>query len=575
MIATAGALLRVARWARPGRRRLWLSMLMGVLAAAAGIGLLTTSGYLISAAALGPPILTLTVAIVGVRAFAVGRSASRYVERLLSHDVALRVLATTRRRFYERLVPLVPGGIPRMRAGDLLSRAIGDVDALQHLYVRALGPPVVAVAVCAMSAGVAWAMLPAAGMVLAFVLGVSALVLPLWAGAAGRRTGRHQAPARGLLAAEVLEAVRFAPELTAYGLEGERIARVASADRRLALTSRSDAAIGAASAGVLSALAGSAAAAILVVGAPAVADGRLDGVLLAALALLAIASVDALAPLPAAAQHLVATATAARRLEEITGRPPPVRDPEHPSPVGRHPAVALEGARLRYDDGPWVLDGVDLRLDPGARIAIVGASGAGKSTIADVLVRFRDLDGGRATIDGVNVRDLGQDDVRHAVRLCEQDAHLFAASIRDNVRIGDPAAGEAHVMRALERAGLGDWVAAIPEGLDTQVGEAGAQLSGGQRSRIALARALLSEAPVLILDEPTAHLDAESTRAFVDDLMSAAEGGSVVVITHSPVGLERFDEVLLLEAGRVVARGRHEQLLDDGRYRALLQIGRR
>jgi ATP-binding cassette, subfamily C, bacterial CydC len=568
----AGALVRAARAAAPGRRRLWLSIAMGVVAAGAGLGLLATSGYLISAAALGPPILTLTVAIVGVRTFAIGRSASRYLERLLSHDVALRVLATTRGRFYEKLVPLVPAGIPRLRRGDLLSRATADVDALQHLYVRALGPPAVAAAVCALATGVAWAMLPAAGAVLGVVLGVSALLLPLWAGLAGRRAGRRQAPARAALMSEILEAVGFAPELTAYGLEDDRIGRVADADRLQARTSRSDALIGATSSGLLSALGGAAAAAVLVVGVPAVADGRLDGVLLAALALLAIAAVDALAPLPAAAQHLVATATAALRLEEVAEIPPPVRDPDHPRPVGRHPALALEGARVRYGDGPWVLDGVDLRLEPGRRIAIVGASGAGKSTIADVLVRFRDPDAGRATIDGTDLRDVRQEDLRHVVRLCEQDAHLFAADVRDNVRIGDPSASEERIVDALVRAGLGDWIATLPGGLDTPVGESGMQLSGGQRSRVALARSLLSGAPVLILDEPTAHLDPASARAFIDDLMSAAQEGGVLLITHSPVGLDRFDEVLLLESGRTATRGQHEELLADARYRALMQV---
>ncbi len=573
MRAGAGALLRATRLAAPGRGRLWLSLAMGVLAAGAGIGLLALSGYLISAAALGPPILTLTVAIVGVRAFAILRSGARYAERLTSHDVALRVLAGTRRRLYDRLVPLVPGGLPRMRAGDLLSRAVNDVDALQHLYVRALGPPVVAVVVCALATVTAWLMLPVAGVALALVLGASALALPLMAGLAGRRAGRRQAPARATLTAEVLETVQFASELTAYGLEDERIARVARADARLARTSRSDAAIGATSTGVLAALAGIAAAVVLTVASPAVSDGAMDGVLLAALALLAIAAVDALAPLPSAAQHLGATATAMERLEEITELPAPVVDPADPVKVGPLPALALSAARLRYTpDGPWVLDGVDLRLDPGRRVAVVGPSGAGKSTIANVLVRFRDLDDGRATIDGVNIRRHAQDDVRRSVRLCEQDAHLFATSIRANVRIGDPAADDARIVAALERAGLGDWLAGLPEGLDTPVGEAGAQVSGGQRSRIALARALVSDAPVLILDEPTAHLDPASTRAFIDDLVTGAGSGAVMLITHSPIGLEAFDEVVLLDRGRVAARGRHADLLADPRYRALLGL---
>jgi ABC-type multidrug transport system fused ATPase/permease subunit len=175
-------------------------------------------------------------------------------------------------------------------------------------------------------------------------------------------------------------------------------------------------------------------------------------------------------------------------------------------------------------------------------------------------------------IDGTDVRRHAQADVRRAVRLCEQDAHLFTAGIRENVLIGDPAAGDARVVGALERAGLGGWLAALPAGLDTPVGEAGAQVSGGQRSRIALARALVSRAPVLILDEPTAHLDAASTRAFVGDLVAGGGGEAVLLITHSPIGLEAFDEVVLLEAGRVAARGRHEELLRDERYRALLGV---
>jgi thiol reductant ABC exporter CydC subunit len=574
-MSAAGPLVRAVRLARPDRGRLALSLLMGGVAVAAAIGLLATSGYLISRAALGPPILTLTAAIVAVRAFAIGRSASRYAERLLSHDVALRVLARVRRRVYDRLVPLVPGGIPSMRDGDVLSRAVGDVDAMQDLYVRALGPPAVAVAVCAGAAGVAWAILPAAGLALALVLGAAGVALPLMAWLAGRRAARRQGAERAELTTEIVEALRMAPDLTAYGLEEPRVRRVAAADRRLARTARSDASVAAASAGLVAALSGAAAALVLAVAVPAVAAGRLDGVMLAALALLAVASVEALAPLPAAARSLAATAAAAGRIEAITERPPPVGDPARPLPVPARPALALEGARLRYaPDGPWVLDGVDLRLDPGRRVALVGPSGSGKSTIASALVRFRDLDGGRATMDGADLSRYAQDDVRRVVRLCAQDAHLFAGSLRDNVRIGRPEADDDAVAGALRRSGLGDWLASLPAGLDTQVGEAGSFVSGGQRSRIALARGLVSGAPTLILDEPTAHLDPLAAEAFVADLLAAAGGTSILLITHSPIGLAAFDEVLLLESGRIAERGGHEELRGSSdRYRTLMGLG--
>ncbi|MGD9694444.1 MAG: thiol reductant ABC exporter subunit CydC [Thermoleophilia bacterium] len=571
---SAGALARAARLAAPGRGRLALALVAGVLAVGSAIALLATSGYLISRAAQGPPILTLTVAIVAVRACAIGRALFRYVERLSSHDVALRVLAGMRRRLYERLVPLVPGGIPAMRPGDLLSRLVADVDAMQDLFVRVLGPPVVAVVVCAGASGVAWAILPQAGLVLAVVLLGSAVALTAAAATSGRRAARRQAGARAALTAEIVEDVRLAPDLAAYGLEDERVDRVRALDADLARTARADAAAGATTTGALAALAGLAAAAVLWVGIPAVADGRLDGVLLAALALLALASVEALAPLPAAAQRLRAMATAAGRLEEVSRRRPPVADPAEPLPVPARPALALEGARLRWsEDGPWVLDGVDLRLDPGRRAAVVGRSGAGKSTVASVLARFRDLDGGRALLDGRDLSRYAQDDLRRAVRLCDQDAHLFAASIRDNVRIGRTGAEDGEVLDALRRAGLGDWVAGLPDGLDTQVGEDGAEVSGGQRSRIALARTLVSRAPVLVLDEPTAHLDPAGTGAFVRDLLDGAGDDSVLLITHSPIGLDRFDEVIVLHDGRIADRGTHAELVArSDLYRELMAL---
>jgi ABC-type multidrug transport system fused ATPase/permease subunit len=230
-----------------------------------------------------------------------------------------------------------------------------------------------------------------------------------------------------------------------------------------------------------------------------------------------------------------------------------VRDPVRPRPLGESGVLRLEEARLRYDErGPWVLDGVSLELRPGRKTALVGPSGAGKTTIANVLVRFQELDGGRATLNGRDLGEYAQDDVRRLIALSAQDAHLFSTSIRENVRFARPGASDEQIAAALRRAGVWDWVSSLPEGLDTYAGETGDQVSGGQRRRIALARAFLSGAPLLVLDEPTAHLDRKTAEAVMNDLLSTSGGAGLLVITHDELMLDRFDEVLRLENGRIV-----------------------
>jgi ATP-binding cassette, subfamily C, bacterial CydC len=572
MTATHAALTRVAALARPHRRRLALSVALGITAIGAGVGLLATSGYLVSKAALHPAILSLTVAIVGVRFFGVTRALARYLERLVSHDVAFRVLADIRVRFYERLVPLAPSGLERRAGGDLLSRFVADVDSLQHLYLRALAPPAVAVGVSVGAVAVAWWLHPAAALVLAAGLLVGGLVVPLVSALAGRATGRRQAPARADLTGEMVELLDGAAEIVVYGEQDARVARVEHADGRLVSLARRDAVLGGLTGGLSVLLSGVTVALVICVSVPAVRDGTLDGVVLAALALLTLGAFEAVVALPAAAQHLGQAAKAAARLEELADVEPPASEPALPraAPAGTH--LKLEGARARYrDDGPWVLDGVDLELSLGRRVALVGASGSGKTTIAHALVRFRDLDGGRALLDGHNLREYSQADVRAVVCLAGQESHLFASTIRENIRLARPSASDAEIAAALQRAGAWEWVCSLPDGLDTDVGQDGARVSGGQRQRIALARALLSEARILVLDEPTAHLDEESASAFVADLFASAGDLGLLMITHRVAELEDFDEIVVLEHARVAQRGTHAQLARrPGLYRELL-----
>jgi thiol reductant ABC exporter CydC subunit len=545
-------LVGAALLARSYLPQLRASIALGAGAVAAAVALLATSGYLISRAAERPAMLTLLVTIVAVRVFGMARAGLRYGERLVSHDLAFRVLAGLRVRFYERLVAALPGSGRRGR-GDLLSRFVADVESLQHLYLRGLTPPLVAVVVMAVAIAAAWWLLPAAALVLGAGLLIGAIGVPLLVGALARAAARRQAAARAELTAELVEVIDGAAELAANGRESDRAARVAAGDARLVRLQRRDAVAAGVATGTGTLLANGTAVAVAAVTVPAVAAGTLDGVLLAALVLLALASFEAVAPLSDAARHLGTSARAAERLQEVTTARDLVPDPAIPRSLPTSGDLVLEDVRIRYDqDGPWVLDGVSLRLAPGRRVALVGASGAGKTTLASLLVRFRDPDGGKVTLGGTDLRELAQREVRQAVRLAGQDAYLFTATIAANVRLARPEASDAEVEAALGQAGLGAWIASLPEGIATPVGRGGSQVSGGQRQRIALARVLLSPARFLICDEPAAHLDPAGARALLKHLGRLPEERGVLVISHTLAGLEDFDEILTLDEGRII-----------------------
>jgi ATP-binding cassette, subfamily C, bacterial CydC len=531
--------------------RVALSAVVSALAVGFGVSLITTAGYLISRAAEQPPILSLTMTIVAVRFFALARPLARYLERLVSHDDALRALGRIRARFYERIEPLAPAQLEGYRRGELLGRMVGDVDSLQGVYLRGLVPPLVALAVGAASVGVTAAVLPAAAAILSVGLVLAGLVVPLLAGAVNRAAGRRQAPARAELTAELVEVLRGAPELVVYGREEETLARVRSRSRELARLGRRDA-LAAGLASALSILiAGLTVAGVLAVAVSAHATDTLDRVLVAALALLALASFESVAPLQETARELSSTLAAGRRVLELMDREPAVQDPAEPlpPPSGRA-TVALEQVTARYAPRePPALNGFDLRLDPGRRIALVGSSGAGKTTVTNLLLRFLDPEVGRVTLAGRDVRDLGQRDVRATFALAGQNAYVFGSTIRANLSLARPSATDDELWDVLRRARLADWVSSLPDGLETLVGEEGTQLSGGQRQRLTLARALLSDAPVLLLDEPTAHLDPETADALVRDVFAAADGRSVLLITHRPEGLDLADEIVTLDGG--------------------------
>ena len=545
MIATVRRLAALGAVRRP---RLALAALLGALTILFGVGLMATAGYLISRAAERPAVLSLTVAIVGVRFFALTRPVTRYLERLASHDVALRSLGNARARVYERIAPLAPAQLQDRRHGDLLARLVADVDSLQNLYLRGLLPPVVAVAAGAGAVGVVAAILPGAALVLATGLLVAGIAVPVGAAAIAARSSRQQAAARGALGSELVETLAGGEELVLYGRRDDRLERLRVVDGTLVRVARRAAAADGTGDGLRLLVTGLTVAGVLAVAVSAHAAGGLDRVLIALLALAALAAFEAMQPLPEALRQLRVTVAAGERLLELVDQKPAVVDSAEPLPAPQAPfTIELEDVSVRYAPGERLaLDDLSLRLDPGRRIALLGRSGSGKTTVANLLLRFVDPESGRVTLAGHDLREYRLEDVRRAVTVSGQDAHLFSTTIRANLCLARPDATDAQLEAALRSARILDWVQSLPDGLDTHVGERGRELSGGQRQRVTLARALLTDAQVLVLDEPTAHLDPPTAQRLVEDVFAAAGERCVLLITHRPEGLDLVDELVAL-----------------------------
>ncbi|MBC2865841.1 thiol reductant ABC exporter subunit CydD [Streptomyces mexicanus] len=560
--AAGDALARVRALSGPRRGRLALALLLGSLALASAVGLMATSGWLISRASQHPPVLYLMVAVTATRAFGIGRAVFRYAERLVSHDAVLRMLAETRVAVYRRLERLAPAGLRRLRRGDLLTRLVADVDALQDYWLRWLLPAGTALTVSAASvAFTAW-LLPEAGAVLAAGLLVAGAGVPLLTGAVARRAERRLAPARGTLATRVTDLLTATAELTVAGALPARAAETRRADGVLTRIASRAATATALGDGLTALVSGLTVAAAALVGAQAVADGRLGGVAMAVVVLTPLAAFEAVLGMPLAVQYRQRVRRSAERVHEVLDAPEPVHEPERPRQAPATPfPLTLKGLTARHaGQDRDALCGIDLTLDRGRRVAVVGPSGSGKTTLAQLLLRFLDPSAGSYTLGGVDARALDGDDVRRLVGLCAQDAHLFDSSVRENLLLAKKDATEAELREALARARLLEWAESLPDGLDTLVGEYGARLSGGQRQRLALARALLADFPVLVLDEPAEHLDLPTADALTADLLAATQGRTTVLITHRLAGLEAVDEVIVLEEGRVVQRGPFAEL---------------
>jgi ATP-binding cassette subfamily C protein CydCD len=550
-----------------------LAALLGAAMVGSSIGLMSAAAYIIAAAALHPSIATLQVAIVGVRFFGLARGVFRYLERYVSHQVTFKVLARLRVWFYQALEPLAPARLSSFRSGDLLGRAIGDIAVLENFYVRALAPPLVAVIVAVVTLLYMSTFSPAlAGPLLVFFVagGLGVTLLARWL---GKSPGEELVQARAAMNASLVDGIQGMADLLAYGMAERQRAALAALDRRYAAAQGRMACLGGLQSALSQLMANLAMWAILTQAIPLVRSGEIAGVYLAVLPLAALTSFEALLPLPLAAQFLQRHLAAARRLFQLVDAEPEVRDPAQPAPPPRRFDLEVSGLHFTYPpEGEQkaeqsvspALEDVSFSLPQGGRLALVGPSGGGKTTLVRLLLRFWDFKEGGILLGGMDLRGYSQADVRRLVSLVAQDTYLFNATIKENLLIARPDAGEEEIVRAARRAQIHDFIESLPQGYDTWIGEQGLRLSGGERQRLAIARALLKDAPILILDEPTANLDRLTERRLLESLAPAMEGRTTLWITHRLVGLEAMDEILVLDQGRVVERGRHAALKGSG-----------
>jgi len=576
--------IRLLAFLAPVHRRVALAILLGCATVASNMGLLGMAAYLIAAAALKPLLILLTLPIYIVRFMGVSRAVARYAERLVAHDVTFRLLAVLRTRVYARLAPLAPVRLLAYRSGDVLARLVGDVEELQNLYLGVVAPLVVAIAIAALTASLfalfsqtlAWAAL--------VFLAAAGAGVPLLAGVLSRGLGYRQLTARAALQTEIVDGLQGMQDILACGHPDRYRRGVATLDGALARVQRRVALIGGARQAVHDLLMNLAMWTLLVLAIPLVAARTIDGVYLGFLALIILASFEAVQPLGAAVQSLGRSLAAGGRLFEVIDAAPVVTDPVAPLPAPTGAGLDVDGVAFSYqedddaaragdDDDDAALRGITFSLCPGRRVAIVGPSGSGKSTIVRLIVRAWDPARGTICLGGADIRRYRLDDLRAAVGVVAQDTYIFTDTMRGNLLLARPDATDGDLARALEQAQLADFIRDLPDGLDTWVGEHGLRLSGGERQRLAIARALLKDAPLLILDEATANLDPLTERAVLDALDALMQGRTVLLITHRLVALDRMDEILVLKRGRIVERGGHDALLAaHGLYRRMVDV---
>ncbi|MFL7867458.1 MAG: thiol reductant ABC exporter subunit CydD [Anaerolineales bacterium] len=582
IIKTSPILPRLLSFLRGSWGWVALSVLLGALTIASNVSLMGASAWLISTAALHPSIAALEVAIVGVRFFGITRGVFRYTERLVSHDVTFRLLSRLRVWFYEKLEPLAPARLMDYRAGDLLARIIGDVEILENFYVRVVAPPLVAL-LTALGVSVFLASFhpPLATVLIGFFLSLG-LILPIISQTLSRRPGKALIALRADLNVQLVDGIQGLADILAYNRGADRLKLISETGRAYGQAQRHMARISGLQSALTLVLTNLGMWTVLYLTIPLISTGRLQGVMLGTLALLTLASFEAVTPLPQAAQMWESVRTAAGRLFEVVDAQPVVienREQRIESAEVKKLFSTLEFSNLSFaypGQGVPAIQNISFNLKSGRSLAIVGPSGAGKSTIVNLLLRFWEYSSGDIRLGGESLHSLEQDEVRERCAVVSQSSYLFNASVRQNLCLARPSASQEEIEGAAQQAQIHEFILGLPKGYDTFIGEQGTRLSGGERQRLTIARVLLKDAPILILDEPTANLDPLTEKQVLKTLFGVMKGKTSLLITHRLVGLENVGEIVVMEHGEIVERGTQAELLEQsGTFRRMWDLQNR
>lgn len=554
---------------------LTLGMLLAFVTLCASIGLLTLSGWFLSAAAVAGLTIareTFNYMLPGafVRGFAMGRTAGRWGERVVSHNATFKLLTDLRIFFFEKLAPMIPGRVSNLRDADLLNRLVADIDAMDHVYLRLISPVTVGVlGIAALTALLCWFDM-ALGLTLGSVLLVLLMVWPVMFYKLGKRNGAELTQHKAEMRVATLDWLQGYSELTIFGAESRYRDALYAAQEKLLANQKVNASFTGLASALLLLANGWTLVLMLWLAADGV-NGQAPDPMIALVVFATMASVELLMPIAGAFQHLGQTLTSARRLNEIILSEPDVKFPSEETRHSGQFDISFENLTFNYSGGEQpALKDVSLTIPAGNKVAIVGQTGSGKSTLIQLLCRYWDAQQGDIRIAGTRLQEWKESDLRAAISVVSQRVDILNGSLRDNLIMAKPTANDNELSAMLERVGLGKLLEA--PGLDAWLGDGGRQLSGGEKRRIGIARALLHNGPILLLDEPTEGLDKQTEQQIMALFKSHFENKTVIFITHRLVELETMDAVCLIEQGEIVEHGSHQALLaQQGRYFQLNQ----